>query len=359
MKGVSIIISTFNEKENLQELFTRIDNSLNCIYECIIVDDNSADGTGEFVEKLSKKYPITVIHRKSKRGLASAVVEGFEHALGNIFVVMDADLQHSPEKIPELIKELGKGANIAIASRHIQGGGTEKWSYFRKLTSYGAEFLAKTILPKIREISDPLSGFFALKREVIKESNLNPSGYKILLEILVKGNYKKVAEVPFVFKGRKSGKSKLNLKEGINYLKHVYKLSRSEKEVSRFLKFCLVGLSGVFVNLGLLGLLTEIAGLFYLLSAVFSIESSILSNFILNEIWTFKERRTFPIKDVLGRMFKFNIASVGGLLINMTILFILTEFFGIYYLISELFGIGGAVLWNFTINTWWTWKVKI
>lgn len=358
MKDISIIIPTFNEKGNLQELFRRIDNSLDCAYECILVDDNSADGTREFAEELSKKYPIRVIYRKSERGLASAVVEGFKHASGNIFVVMDADLQHSPEKIPELIKELEKGSDIAIASRYIQGGGIEKWSYFRRLTSYIAQFLAKTILPGVRKIRDPLSGFFALNREVIKESNLNPSGYKILLEILAKGNYKKVAEVPLIFKERKTGKSKLNLREEINYLRHLYKLSKSEKEISRFLKFCLVGLSGVLVNLGLLQLLTEIFGLFYLVSAVFSIESSILSNFILNEIWTFRERRTSPRKDVLNRAIKFNIVGIGGLLINVAILFLLTESFGIYYLISEMFGIGAAVLWNFTINTWWTWKVK-
>lgn len=358
MKDISIIIPTFNEKGNLQELFTRIDNSLDCAYECILVDDNSADGTGEFAEELSRKYPIIIIHRQSKKSLACAVVEGFRHASGNVFVVMDADLQHSPEKIPELIKELEKGSDIAIASRHIEGGGIKKWSRFRRLTSYVAQFLAKTILPKIREISDPLSGFFALKREVIKESNLDPSGYKILLEILAKGNYKKVAEVPLIFKGRKTGKSKLNLREEVNYLKHLYKLSKSEKETIRFLKFCLVGLSGVLVNLGLLQLLTEIVGLFYLVSAVFSIESSVLSNFILNEIWTFRERRTSPIKDVLNRMFRFNVVSLGGLSINMAILFLLTESFGMHYLISELFGIGGAVLWNFTLNTWWTWKVR-
>ncbi len=358
MKDISIIIPTFNEKGNLQELFRRIDNSLDCAYECILVDDNSADGTGEFAEELSREYPITVIHRKSERGLASAVMEGFKHASGNIFVVMDADLQHSPEKIPELIKELEKGSDIAIASRYIEGGGIKKWSRFRRLTSYVAQFLAKTILPGVRKIRDPLSGFFALKKEIIKESNLNPSGYKILLEILAKGNYKKVAEVPFIFKERKTGKSKLNLREEINYLRHLYKLSKSEREISRFLKFCLVGLSGVLVNLGLLQLLTEIVGLFYLVSAVFSIESSILSNFTLNEIWTFRERRTSPIKDVLNRAIKFNIVGIGGLLINMAILFLLTESFGIYYLISEMFGIGAAVLWNFTINTWWTWKVK-
>ncbi len=102
MKDISIIIPTFNEKGNLQELFTRIDNSLDCAYECILVDDNSADGTGEFAEELSRKYPIITIHRQSKKSLASAVVEGFRHASGNVFVVMDADLQHSPEKIPEV-----------------------------------------------------------------------------------------------------------------------------------------------------------------------------------------------------------------------------------------------------------------
>ena len=358
MKDISVIIPTFNEKGNLQELFRRIDNSLDCAYECILVDDNSADGTGEFAEELSRKYPITIIHRQSKKGLASAVAEGFQHASGNIFVVMDADLQHSPEKIPELIKELEKGRDVAIASRYIESGGTEKWSYFRKLISYIAGFLVKTVLPRVRRIRDPLSGFFALKREVIKESNLEPYGYKILLEILAKGNYEEVAEVPFVFKERKTGKSKLSLREEVDYLKHLYKLSKSEKETIRFLKFCLVGLSGVFVNLGLLWLLTEVAGWFYQISAVFSIEISILSNFILNETWTFRERRTSAIKILLSRMLKFNIVGIGGLLINMAVLFTLTEFLGIYYLISEMFGIGGAFLWNFTVNTWWTWKIE-
>ena len=350
---LSIIIPTYNEKENISFLVKNLHRIFKRNYELIIVDDNSPDKTGELAEKLSERYPIYTIHR-NERGLATAVIEGFKHARGDVLCVMDADLQHSPEIVLALTRKLENGADIAIGSRYIKNGGIESWSLKRKIISICAKILAHLLLPRIRTIKDPLSGVFALKKKVINNVLFQPIGYKILLEILIKGNYNRVVEVPYIFKCRERGKSNLRLKEYIDYLKHLYQLEKIDREAERFLKFCLVGFFGVFVNMGLLWILTEFIGLFYLISAVFSIQTAIFFNFTLNEIWTFKDRRLKA--SVLKRALRFNLISFGGLIVNFVILYALTAYLGIFYLISNLFGIAGAVLWNFKANTIWTWR---
>jgi dolichol-phosphate mannosyltransferase len=186
----------------------------------IIVDDNSPDGTGKLAESLSHSYPISTIHRNKKLGLGSAVIEGFKFAKGDILGVMDADLSHPVEAIPKILEEL-KNFDLVIGSRLTQGGIVEKWSLPRKIISGAGVCLAR-FLTKTR---DPLSGFFFFKRSVIKNVTLCCDGYKILLEILVKGNYLNCKEVPIIFKPRTAGKSKLNFNEYIDYLKllgHLY-----------------------------------------------------------------------------------------------------------------------------------------
>jgi len=322
-----------------------------------VVDDNSPDGTSELAQSLSKDYPVRVITRRNERGLASAVVDGFKQAGGEILGVIDADLQHPPEVVLELLKKVRSGAEVAIASRYVKGGGSEGWSMNRRIISRASKLLAALLLPSIRGIKDPLSGFFLLRREVIDGVELSPTGYKILLEVLVKGKAREIAEVPYIFREREKGKSNLSTGEGINYLKHLYCLARLGGTI-RFIKFCLVGLSGVLVNEGLLWLLTESFGLFYMVSAAIGIETAILTNFILNEIWTFRDRRSPGAKSVLGRGLKFNLVSIGGLGINVAILWAFTEFVGVSYLVSNLIGIAGATMWNFTVNTLWTWRAK-
>ena len=218
--------------------------------------------------------------------------------------------------------------------------------------------MAQVLLSSARGIKDPLSGFFPLRREVIDGVELSPTGYKILLEVLVKGKAREIAEVPYIFRVRERGTSNLTSGEGIRYLKHLTRLTRLQAGAMRFLKFGLVGLSGVLVNEGLLWLLTENLGLYYLLSAAIAVETAIITNFILNDIWTFRDRRTPGNRSLLGRGLKFNLVSLGGLGINIAILWTVTEVVGISYLISNLIGIAGATLWNFTINTLWTWRVK-
>jgi dolichol-phosphate mannosyltransferase len=294
--------------------------------------------------------------RKEERGLATAVVHGIDHSDGSTVVVMDADLQHPPEVIPDLIGKAGGDADIVIASRYVDGGGLKGWGLTRRIISAGAIILAHLLLPATRAVKDPMSGFFSFKRQVIGKAKLKPSGYKILLEILMEGEFQNVAEVPYTFNNRSGGESKLNARQQIEYLKHLSNLMWRKGELLRFFKFCLVGLSGVGVNMGLLWLLTEKAGLPYLASAAVAIETSIITNFILNNYFTFRLRNAPGAKAFFNRLLKFNVVSLAGLALNLSILWLFTDVFGIYYLVSNLCGIAVTILWNYLVNTWWTWK---
>lgn len=215
---ISIVSPTYNESENIRLLIKRISQVMSDReYEVIIVDDNSCDGTEVIAKQLAKRYPVKILVRDGKLGLASAILTGFEYAAGNIIGVIDADLQHPPEYMLEFIEKIEQEeCDIAIGSRYVNGGATECWSKKRLLISKLAVLLAK---PLAKEVRDPMSGFFFLKRSVIEGIRLNPMGYKLGLEILVKGNYDKVKEIPYIFKRRKNGSSKLNKSEIISYLK--------------------------------------------------------------------------------------------------------------------------------------------
>ena len=357
---LSLIVPTYNERENLPTFVERVHNSLsNYEYELIVVDDNSPDGTAKLAERLSLKYPVRVLCRKVERGLASAVVAGFKIAKGDILGVIDADLQHPPEKIPELLGEINNGADIVIASRYIPQGGTEGWSRKRQAISRGVTALTRILLPSIRKVKDPLSGFFLFKRRVIEGIELRPMGYKILLEILAKGKAGDVKEVPYTFKERMYGESKLDLGEQKDYLAHLFTLAAREKETLRFLKFCLVGLSGVGVNFGIFRLfdvLFGFSGSLDLIALAVSTEASILSNFALNDIWTFRDKRIGLIKATLVRCLKFNLISLGAVAIYYGGYTPLTRFLGMneYLALGIVIAIG--VIWNFGLNIFWTWR---
>jgi dolichol-phosphate mannosyltransferase len=218
---ISIIIPTYNEKENIGILIDTIHKVLKGYnYELIVVDDNSPDGTAKIAEELSKLYPIRVLKRSGKLGLASAILDGFQHSRGKILGVIDADLQHPPEYIKNFIYSVSNGHDIAVGSRYAKGGSIDGWSAFRKAVSRGAIALSMPLT----NVMDPVSGYFFIKKKVIENTELNPIGYKILLEILVKGSYNKVQEIPYTFKLRENGKSKLGIGEYINYTRHLYGL---------------------------------------------------------------------------------------------------------------------------------------
>lgn len=216
--------------------------------------------------------------------------------------------------------------------------------------------MAHLFLPSTRQVNDVASGYFAVKRQVLAGADLSPVGFKILLEILVISKWRRVVEVPYIFRIRSAGESKLRLSQQVDYLKHLWSLMRRTGELARFLKFCLVGASGVVVNEGLLWLLKQFAGLPLPLASAISIETSIISNFTLNDYLTFRDRRARGLKSFLVRLRKFNVVSLAGLGINVGTLLALTYLLDVHYLISNLVGIALAVIWNYLVNLRWTWK---
>ncbi|HEX3355555.1 MAG TPA: polyprenol monophosphomannose synthase [Tepidisphaeraceae bacterium] len=222
---ISLVIPALNEAPNLPALAERISVALGAMsYEILIIDDKSRDNTPDVCAQLSQKYPLRLIVRENPtNGLSGAVLHGIAQSRGRRIVVMDADLQHPPEKIPELLAALDSGADFALGSRYIPGGSTgQQWGVFRKINSWVATVLAR---PFAGRVNDPMSGFFSLDRATFdRAERLTPLGYKIALELICKCRVKQVREVPIHFAERTAGESKLSLKQQFRYLEHLSRL---------------------------------------------------------------------------------------------------------------------------------------
>ena len=349
---LTIIIPTYNERDNIRALFERIKKSLkNFDYEIIIADSNSNDGTQEEVRKVAAELQLPVkLINTGKADLSNSVVIGIKKARGDLICVMDADLQHPPEKIPEMLKEINKGADFVNASRYLPESKID-FSIGRRVLSKAFQFMAKILVPSSKQLTDVASGFFIFKKKIISNKKLEPIGYKIMLEILAKGDINKISEIPYHFKERTKGTTKLNYKQILLGLIHLFRLSKLE--YSRWIKFILVGFSGLIINESILYFLTE-HGLFYLFSSIIAIEISIITNFILNYTFTFSDHLK---EKFLLKLIKFNIARVFGGGINLFFLWFLTAL-GMHYLISNLIGIFMATIVNYIASTLWVWKEK-
>jgi dolichol-phosphate mannosyltransferase len=221
--AVSVVVPTYREVENIPALVARLEalRAAGLDLELVLVDDDSRDGTEALVTSLGLPW-VRLVIRTADRGLSPAVVEGLRRARGELLVVMDADLSHPPEKIPELLAALRAGADFAVGSRFVAGGSTEAgWGLFRWLNSKVATLLARPLTT----LRDPMAGFFALRRETFEAARaLDPIGYKIGLELLVKCRCARVVEIPIRFLDRRLGESKLTLREQVNYLRHLARL---------------------------------------------------------------------------------------------------------------------------------------
>jgi dolichol-phosphate mannosyltransferase len=360
---VSIIIPTYQEAENLPRLITAIENSLAGIeHELIVVDDNSPDGTGKLAEELAQKHRnLKVVHRQDKKGVASAIVDGIKIATGQIIGTLNADRQHPAELLPIMLKQI-ETHDVVIASRYLKKGRSND-SFWRRFVSRGAITMAHLLIPSSRGASDPMSGFFLFKRSVPEGATVlsRPAsatistGIKFLLELLATGHYTSFIEVPYTFRRRQSGQSKFELRDYTAYPLYLFDLMRISGELKRIIKFCLVGGSGIGIYMGLMFLLTDIAGLLYVISAVFSWLGAVTSNFIFNELWTFRDLRRRGKQNTLKRAIWFIGVRLAGLIINITILFCLTELLGVYYLVSALIAILVVVTWNYlaSLNLVW------
>jgi len=355
---LSIVLPTYNERDNVEPLFARIARALGPIpYELVVVDDSS-DGTDALVGELARKQGnIQLIHREIRSGLATAVLEGIARARGDIVCVLDADLQHPPEALPALLRAMEQtGADVAVSSRYVPGGGSGGLSPLRKFASWAATVLARVLLLRARVVSDPMSGFFAFRKPVVAGVTLQPIGYKILLEILVRGNFRRVTEVPYQFQARGAGESKLSMKQNVEYLQQLVQLIRVQPEDLRFLNFCLVGGTGIAVNSALLwfcqvrmDLETELAGVAAILGAQ-------TWNFLLNHRLTWRDRRSQSRRVTAKRYLKYWILTGVGGAIQVAFLKGLYEALGWPLLLANLIGIMAGAVWNFRANGSWTWK---
>jgi dolichol-phosphate mannosyltransferase len=236
--ALAIVVPTYNERDRLNDLVERIFASYAAAGidgEIVIVDDNSPDGTGALADQLASRYRVTVLHRAGKMGLGTAVIEGFAAASAPVVGVIDADLSHPPDLLPRMLAVMqSTSADVVIGSRYIPGGGTRGWGFGRLLMSRFACLLARSVTP----IRDATSGFFLMRRALARDVRISAGGFKICLELLVRGRPAAVVEVPYVFVGRTAGESKMNLKEALGYLKQLVELrqfiSRQPKLVQSY-----------------------------------------------------------------------------------------------------------------------------
>lgn len=225
----SIVVPTYNEAGGIERLIEAVDavfkqNALDG--EIVVVDDNSPDGTGAIVDRLSERYPVRCLHRPGKLGLSSGVIDGWKFARpeSEALGAMDADFSHDPRVITQMVRALEGGYDLAIGSRYVPGGGIENWPWRRKVTSLVAIAMAKP-LTSIRDIT---SGFFLVRRSSLDGVDLDPIGFKIGLEVIAKARYRKAIEVPYVFTDRVAGSSKLNQSEILNYLRQLGRIYRGK-----------------------------------------------------------------------------------------------------------------------------------
>lgn len=228
---LGLVVPTLNEAGNVPVLVERVSHALENApvdYEIIFVDDDSQDGTAAAVTEQAKIDPrVRLFVRKGARGLAGAVIHGWENTTADLLGVIDADLQHPPEVLPTLIDPVLNGADIAIASRYVSNNNSTKdWNKFRLFVSRCGTLATNLLQRKEARVKDPLSGFFIVRRECIEGIRLQPEGFKILLEILVKGRIRRAVEVPFLFGNRHSGKSKADVRVALQYFTLLGKLSR-------------------------------------------------------------------------------------------------------------------------------------
>ncbi|MFI6353063.1 glycosyltransferase [Streptomyces sp. NPDC050743] len=329
--AVTVVVPTFNESANIRQLLHRITESVPARLPCeVLFVDDSTDDTPEVIREAAKDcpFPVAVLHREEPEGgLGGAVVEGLKAAASEWIVVMDGDCQHPPSLVPELVAT-GERANasLVVASRYIEGGSRAGLAGgYRVAVSRGATWLAKGLFPRrLRGISDPMSGFFAIRRSAVTADVLRPLGYKILLELAVRSRPRGVAEVPFVFEDRFAGESKSTAREGFRFLRHLAGL-RTASPVARMVGFGLIGASGFVPNLAGLWALT-VLGMHYLPAEILANQFGVAWNFLLIEQLLFRDRRAH--RRWWDRLGRFALLANADLLLRIPLIALLVGRFG-------------------------------
>lgn len=359
---LTVVIPTRNESDNVPRLVRELQRNLSGIeYRLVFVDD-STDETPRIVEGLARDNGrIVLIHRHGSEregGLSTAVTTGIEavSAKSVYTCIMDADLQHPPEKVREMLEVAqSSGADVVVASRYTPGGSYAGFpGIARQAVSVGSKYLARLIFKEARKTTDPMTGFFLLRNEAISGLQFRPTGFKALLEILVCAPDLKVVEVPFAFQARNAGVSKASLRQGFEYLTHILSLFWYVPSAGRFWKFAMVGASGVLVNMLTLIALAEILDAHKVIAWMIAVGVSILSNFLLNSAITWRDvRHSSRIHFFVRGALAYPVAIM-GIGANFAVYYPLLKYVSDkfpYYAIFALFGIVAGTSVNFVLSS--------
>lgn len=351
---VSLVLPTYNERRNLPSVIERVRQSLDAAgiaFEIVVVDDDSPDGTWQLAEELGRQDPrVRLVRRRGERGLATAVVAGWRDARGRILGVMDADLQYLPESLPAMVRALDDPAiDIAVGSRYAPHATVQEWSVKRWAISLGARLLARLALPEaLGAVLDPGAGYFLLRRQVLQDVDLQPQGFKILIEVLARGRYAGVVEIGQQYEGRKAGQSKLRGRQIAEYLSQLLELSRATGELRRSVAYAAAGLSGVAAHLGLLAVGTEVWHLPVVAAGAVAAEGAIVVTFLWRELLGTahgpdREPLRGPARERLAHWHR---RRLPGGVVGLGTLWILAAWLGVPYLRAAV----GAVAVNVLVN---------
>lgn len=359
MLELAIVVPTFNERDNILPLLNALDAALQGIsFEVIFVDDDSPDGTASVARKISlDRSNVRVLQRIHRRGLASACMEGMMATSAPYIAVMDADGQHDESILPEMLNKIRQtGADLIVGSRNIAGGSMGDFSADRTAVSNLGRRVSRMICHT--EINDPMSGFFLLDRRFLEEvaPNVSAVGFKILVDLIASARRPvRLYEWPYRFGSRRHGESKLDTLVLAEYIELVTDKMLHGLIPPRFILFGAVGVAGAVLYLALLYLLFQRAHLDFRASSIVATIAAMTSNFLLNNIVTYRDRRLRGSAFVLG-LFTFYAACFIGAVIAVRISE-LTQQAGLHWLLAGATGVLIASVWNFVMTQWLTWRL--
>jgi dolichol-phosphate mannosyltransferase len=355
---LSVIVPTFNERDNVEEVVSRLDRCLRGkAWEVIFVDDNSPDRTAAQIREIAQRDPrVRCIQRVGRRGLSSACVEGMLSSSAPYLAVMDGDCQHDEMLLPLMLEVLKSDeADLVVGSRYVNGGGIGGWDESRARMSRFATSLSRMVIK--RELSDPMSGFFALRREVLDVAvgKLSEVGFKILLDLVASSpSTVRVKEIPYEFRTRHAGESKLDSQAMWGYLMLLADKLLGGIVPVRFVAFALVGTIGVLVHFAVLSALFSWRSFPFTISQACAAVAAMAGNFTLNNALTFRDMRLRGWRWVKG-LVSFALACSLGALANIGVASYLFKQHTLWGL-SALAGIAVGAVWNYAMTATYTWK---
>ena len=358
---LSLVVPTYEEADNIEALLRSLHAVLTGCrvgFEILVVDDDSPDRTWEVARNLASELPgIRVIRRTGASGLATAVTCGWAHARGEILGVIDGDGQHPPAVVADLLAAMADRTDVAVASRHVPGGGVSNWSAFRRLLSRCAQALGLLLLPgTVGRVTDPMSGYFLVRRDVIADTDLDPVGYKILLEVLARGDVRRVAERPYVFLERERGESKVSARHYVDYLRHLMRLRLHPLRSRALVRYLMVTALALLADALTFLWIFDSHGWNLTRSAAIAGEVGILLTVLLHDLWTFAGRAARNSLDRFRRLAGVQLALGVLLFLRLLVINALVNWFGLGPMAAFLVALAAVTPVSHLLGSRLTWR---